>query len=243
MFVYCANNPVNYHDSCGTCLEYIWNWICSLFTDSETSDTAPQGVAVNMATTGVAAMLTPSPQPEPKPETKPLPHENVDEAAHVSAYQLNELTQTDNCERAQGIIYDEATGTYGLTEIVTGNHASVEVSELMNRNDVLAVVHSHPFCSGHVPNQFSVGSIDEYDNATGDWAVTQKHKKDMYLASPDGDLRLLEWDKTYNFEGENVWIFPSFRRLQNLFSIFLSVQSRLTVCVVEWFRLLPAESR
>ena len=35
------------------------------------------------------------------------------------------------------------------------------------------------------------------------------------------------------FEGENIWIFPSFRRLQKLFSIFLSVQSRLTVSMVE----------
>ena len=102
------------------------------------------------------------------------------------------MTQESNCEYGQGIIYDEKTDSYGLTEIVTGQHDTVNFSDmLITQTNLVALVHSHPYCNGHESNYFSY-SVDNGDGTVrGDWVVASSNSLDLYLAAPNGCLYVM----------------------------------------------------
>lgn len=54
---------------------------------------------------------------------------------------------------------------------------------------MVAVVHSHPYCTGHVPNEFSIS--DPQGNPDGDWFAVIQTGIPTYLAAPNGSLQKL----------------------------------------------------
>ncbi len=126
---------------------------------------------------------------------KKLPYDTIDDAAFASGMELNNRTQQNNIEYGQGIVYNRITKTYGLTNVVSGQHSSVNFSSILRENEnIVAVVHSHPHCNGHIGNEFSNIIVDESGNRYGDWLVAQSNNINIYLAAPDGNLYVMYWD-------------------------------------------------
>lgn len=73
-----------------------------------------------------------------------------------------------------------------------GEHASVNPNSVMNEYStygdraLVAMVHSHPYCNGHVPNEFS--KFDAAGNPTGDLLCALFYEIPIYLAAPNGSL-------------------------------------------------------
>ena len=179
MFAYCGNNPVNRIDPAGQSWEDIKNWV------SEKWNSAKKTIenTWNRLKTNITNAF------------KELPYETADEAASASGKKLNNLTQQNDIEYGQGIIYNRITKTYGLTDIVSGEHSEVSFGSIIKNNEnLVAVVHSHPYCNGHVGNEFSNIIFDDLGNTSGDWAVAESQKLDVYLAAPNGNLYVMYWD-------------------------------------------------
>jgi len=92
-----------------------------------------------------------------------------------------------------------------------GEHSSAAPSHLIEESNgysdrtLIAMVHSHPYCTGHVPNEFSV--VDPTGQPTGDFSVAIQLKIPVYLAAPNGNLMKLHVisiapasDGSYNVE-------------------------------------------
>ena len=169
MFAYCGNNPVMYSDPSGHCLKKAWNWLSEKW---------------NYVKTKINRFIY---------KDQVLEYESINEAAIASGSDLNSRTQTDNMEHGQGIVYNSKTDTYGLTDVIDGEHSSVSFSSVLSNEAVVALVHSHPYCTGHVPNAFS-NTIQNGDLVSGDWLVASSNEVDLYLAAPDGNLYIMEWD-------------------------------------------------
>ena len=177
MFAYCGNNPVNYSDpsGCGK-FDVFKAFVYSVFNAIR--------IEVNRKIY----------------KNQVLPYESVNEAAIASGKILNSKTQATNLEYGQGIIYNKKTETYGLTsQIQEGFHSRVNLTSILSadygNNSLVALVHSHPYCTGHIPDVFSGILTDENGNITGgDWYVSTSNKIDLYLASPTGTLYVMNWD-------------------------------------------------
>ena len=170
MFAYCSNNPVMFSDPTGHWREWLTkakNWFSDKISEMK--------IKINRFF------------------NKTHPYETITEAAIASGTNLNENTQRTNLEYGQGITYNPDTNSYGLTTLVTGGHSSVDFSSILVDTSVVALVHSHPNCNGHIGNEFS-DTIDNDGIISGDWVVATNNEKDIYLAAPDGNLYLMEWD-------------------------------------------------
>jgi|GEM_PF-159847 len=173
MYAFCSNNPIMFSDpsGCGK-LQDFKNWVSGKISEIR--------IKINRFF------------------IKTHPYETITEAAIASGINLNERTQVTNLEYGQGITYNPDTNSYGLTTTVTGEHASVDMSLILSDPSVVAIVHSHPNCNGHIGNEFS-DTIDNGGIISGDWAVAKSNQKDSYLAAPDGNLYLMVWDaEEYN---------------------------------------------
>ncbi len=174
MFAYCSNNPVMFADQSG----------CGLWEDIKSFFGGLWGKAQNKYNEFVKGR-------------KKLPYKTANEAAIASGKTLNELTQKDNNEHGQGIVYNSKTKTYGLTDVIDGSHSSVNFDSCINGNldyKLVAIVHSHPYCNGHEGNVFSNVIIDDNGFSYGDWVVASSNDLDVYLAAPNGVLYIMEWD-------------------------------------------------
>ncbi|MBR4286128.1 MAG: hypothetical protein IKT55_00320 [Clostridia bacterium] len=173
MFAYCSNNPIMFSDpsGCGKWQDFK-NWVSGKISEIR--------IKINRFF------------------IKTHPYETITEAAIASGINLNERTQDTNLEYGQGITYNPDTNSYGLTTTVTGEHATVDMSLILSDPSVVAMVHSHPNCNGHIGNEFS-DTIDNGGIIFGDWVVAKNNQKDLYLAAPDGNLYLMVWDaEEYN---------------------------------------------
>ncbi len=121
---------------------------------------------------------------------------SANEAAQNVGKTMAIMTQSDNLERACAIYKDETNGYY-FGEIVTGEHDYVPVGLIWPNEGPypVAMIHSHPNCTGHVPNDFSY--YDELGYPTGDWSVVLNYGIPLYLVAPDGSLLRLTVDPVY----------------------------------------------
>ena len=179
MFAYCGNNPVNIVDPAGQSWKDIKNWVSKKWNSAKKSlENTWDSLKKKVTNT-----------------FKKLPYDTAHEAATALGKKLNNLTQQDNNEYGQGIIYNRITNTYGLTNIVQGEHSSVSFGSIINNNEnLVAVVHSHPYCNGHDGNNFSNIIINDNGITYGDWAVAESQKINVYLAAPNGNLYVMYWD-------------------------------------------------
>jgi len=173
MFAYCNNSPVGYMDPAGM-----------RFVDADTRYYGNGLYAYTDAKTGNE-------------------YSTALKAAIAAGYLLNKLTQEDNLEHACGIYYRKSTNKYYIGSLITGAHNGVDVTPIIeSENDVLvAIVHSHPLCTGHQADFFS---FEEDGKLSGDAAVVYYNRYPLYLASPRGNLRLLIYTDYYGFE-EFLW--------------------------------------
>ena len=83
--------------------------------------------------------------------------------------------------------------------MINGEHAQVNIVVAGKMKDRLAAItHSHPYCNGHIPNDFSI--IDPITGQIyGDAAVSYGYGVPMFLAAPNGSFQILFWedDKIY----------------------------------------------
>ncbi len=165
MFAYCQSNPVNRIDTSGNSWADIKNWF------SEQCNKLKKKVKNFF---GI--------------------YDSVDEAAIASGTNLNNLTQQDNNEHGQGIIHNKKTDTYRLTDVIPGEHSTVDFADTLNNENIVAIVHSRPHCNGHIGNEFSNEIIDSFGNRSGDWSVANSNQIDVYLAAPNGNLYVMYWD-------------------------------------------------
>ncbi|MBR2886105.1 MAG: hypothetical protein IKB93_15170, partial [Clostridia bacterium] len=176
MFAYCGNNPVVYSDpsGCG-----FWKSVKTFVSN-----------LCHSVKISVKRIIY---------RKQALPFKSVSEAAIASGKNLNTYTQESNTEYAQGIVYNETTETYGLTSLVQkGDHATVDFGNILSSDygnyTLKALVHSHPYCTAHIPNEFSTVIDDGNGNLYGDWVVSSENKIDLYLAAPNGELYLMNWE-------------------------------------------------
>ena len=121
-------------------------------------------------------------------------YESEEDAAFVAGVNVRTLTNRDDCEYICGI-YRLDSGGYVVGTSYRGEHASASVEGVINESDcyndrkLIAMVHSHPYCNGHIPNEFSKqNSNGEID---GDLGCAFKYKMPIYLAAPNGELKVL----------------------------------------------------
>ena len=110
---------------------------------------------------------------------------SMDDAAFAAGIVCSEETQLTNNEWGV-VIYKNEKGFY-LGSYIQGEHAGVNFPEFIP--GTVAVVHSHPYCTGHVANEFSF--TDMYGNIDGDAYVCFRNQICVYLAAPNGTLNVL----------------------------------------------------
>ena len=160
LYSYCENNPVNRSDPMGTCWKTVWNWV---------KQTAKRIIA-RITTTGAVQ------QHQPKPS---LPYSSELDAAIAAGNDVQARTRDTDNEWGAQIVYDSATKTYGIVGPYEGQHS--EVNHNLESNAV-AVVHSHPYCTCHDGDNFSVK--DENGKLWGDAEFAVDKNIPVYLAPP-----------------------------------------------------------
>ena len=182
MFAYCGNNPVNRRDDSGR----FWEWVVIA------------GLVVGLLT-GC------SQQEEPTYTSEEI-------AAFDAGVKVREYTNKDNHEYICGI-YRTNTGEYLAGSYYKGNHASVSYLEVLEESkeysdrSLVALVHSHPYCSGHIPNEFSKYIRDENGEiyTYGDLLVSAETGLSIYLAAPDGNLYVMRAINPTTINGHEIW--------------------------------------
>ena len=174
MFAYCGNNPVNRIDPSGQSWADVKNWFAEKWNSVKEKFESLKKKAEKFIN---------------------FPYDTADEAATVSGKGLNILTQVTDNEYGQGIVYDEETNSYGLTNVISGEHSSVDFGDIISDNEnLIAVVHSHPNCTGHIGNEFSNEIQNPSGKPYGDWLVASSNSINVYLAAPNGNLYVMYWD-------------------------------------------------
>ena len=119
------------------------------------------------------------------------------ETLYEAGTQTRLFTNEDNNEYICGI-YKMSDGKYMVGEYYKGTHASASIlpvldeAEEISNGELIAFLHSHPYCTGHIPNDFSYK--DEYGKLGGDFGVVVEYNKPLFLAAPNGDLMMLGVD-------------------------------------------------
>ena len=113
-------------------------------------------------------------------------YESMDEAAIAAGTLARLETNRDNIEYGYGI-YLHSNGGYSIGKSVKGEHDSVNPSIIIEESkskwycSLVAIVHSHPYCTGHIGEEFS--------GENGDIGVVAYYKLPLYLATPGGLLK------------------------------------------------------
>lgn len=121
-------------------------------------------------------------------------YESEEEAAFAAGVRVRILTNGNDHEYICGI-YGLNDGGYMVGSHFEGEHASADPKHLFEESNgysdraLIAMVHSHPYCTGHVPNEFSM--FDQTGQPTGDFAVAIQTGIPIYLAAPNGNLMKL----------------------------------------------------
>ena len=121
-------------------------------------------------------------------------YESEEDAAFAAGVITRNLTNESNLEYLCGI-YKTDTGEYVVGGAFEGEHASVSIDYTLYENEsysnwtLVAMVHSHPYCNGHIPNEFS--TTDANGKVIGDLYVAAKYELPLYLAAPNGYLKVL----------------------------------------------------
>ena len=123
-----------------------------------------------------------------------LKYATQDDAAFAAGVGTRLRTNIDDYEYICGI-YCDKNGNYSIGTYFKGDHCSTSVKPV-NKEDkrhknltLVAYVHSHPYCDGHVPNKFSC--YDQFGRLDGDLKVAYFYFKPIYLAAPNGRLTVL----------------------------------------------------
>ena len=126
---------------------------------------------------------------------------DIIDAVTDAGISASKKTSQDNKEHA----FCTYSGSIGDTEyyfngpMINGEHAQVNIVVAGKMKDRLAAItHSHPYCNGHIPNDFSI--IDPITGQIyGDAAVSYGYGVPMFLAAPNGSFQILFWedDKIY----------------------------------------------
>ena len=144
-------------------------------------------------------------------ESKVIYYASMDDTAIAVGKDLNRLTSETNVEYACGIyeMNDGGNLQYYHGEIVKGEHAEVNVGPIFGEaetqsGNLVAIVHSHPYCSGHQPFLFS--GLDNNDGRYTLDAEVALVVGALYLASPIGGVLLkLEFAKDMKPEITPFW--------------------------------------
>ena len=135
-------------------------------------------------------------------------YESEEEAAIAAGTMTRLATNRTDSEYICGV-YELEHGVYSIGKRCQGEHASVspsfvlEEAESYSNATLVAFVHSHPYCNGHVPNEFS--KIDCNGKPYGDLACAIDYRKPIYLAAPNGELKVLR-PLCYLVDSGELWI-------------------------------------
>ena len=159
MFAYCGNNPVSYED--------------------------PAGGFHRSVESGIRSVHYESPGD--------MWYSTEEEAAFAAGTRTRIATNIDDHESVCGV-YRLNNGKYTIGYCYKGEHDFAyphyvqKEATWYSERDLVALVHSHPYCTGHEPNEFS--TID-HGQAFGDLLCAVYLQIPIYLAAPNGDLMIL----------------------------------------------------
>lgn len=128
------------------------------------------------------------------PDTGNPIYESEEDAAFAAGISVRTLTNSNDHEYICGI-YKLDCGGYTVGAPFKGEHASADPNDVLGEysgysdRTLVAMVHSHPYCNGHVPNDFSM--VDSNNQPIGDFAVALQLRIPIYLAAPNGNLMKL----------------------------------------------------
>ena len=162
MFAYCLNNPSTMADPTG---QVAWG-----------------------------AVVCPVVFPEIFSDTGNTVYESEEDAAFAAGVDVRTLTNSDDCEYICGI-YRLNCGGYTVGACFKGKHDSADPNDVTGESTgysdrtLIAMVHSHPYCTGHIPNEFS--QFDSNGRVIGDLLCAFLFGMPIYLAAPNGELKVL----------------------------------------------------
>ena len=134
---------------------------------------------------------------------------SIDSAAKAAGILVATETSKDNKEHAIMTYYIGNIGDvkyYYNGPMVDGTHATVRIEfDLVGNEKPAAATHSHPYCNGHIPNDFSYEIYDPITNSYyGDAVVSKYYNIPFYLAAPNGTLRVIYWVNNDEYKVEDV---------------------------------------
>ncbi len=127
---------------------------------------------------------------------EPTSFQTMTEAAIAAGRKLNLATSKDNLEHATGIYRaTEGVEHYVLGAMKDGSHDSTNIDVIIKEShdysyNLVGIVHSHPYCTGHEADTFS--GVDDF---TKDVGIAINNDFVFYLASPTGSLHWLYLDR------------------------------------------------
>ena len=141
----------------------------------------------------------------------------MDEAAFYAAICAAVKTQATNCEYGFAINHD--SNGYYIGKSTKGGHNYFVPYYIISPKDTVAVVHSHPNCTGHNGNEFSSGRNQD----EGDYGVVRSYGIVLYLAAPNGTLK--EIHRTNKYQKNEYKIIP-----RDLNQYVLPIDTSVFVC-------------